>query len=99
MARQDSRLNQLLKALSGSYVREILSQPKYQDPKRLNRSELKVCSQNGEDGIIAEIFRRIGTGNRHFVEFGASDGSENNTALLLRQGWTGLWMDANTSGG
>jgi len=83
-------------AQSEQVVREILSRPRYQDPKRLNRYELRVCSQNGEDGILAEIFRRIGTANRYFVEFGASDGSENNTALLLRQGWSGLWIDADT---
>jgi hypothetical protein len=82
---------------SEQVTRAILSEPKHQDPKKLSRYEYKVWSQNGEDGIIAEIFRRIGTTNRHFVEFGASDGSENNTALLVRQGWSGLWMDADTA--
>ena len=52
----------------------ILSDPKHQDPKKLNQYEYKVSSQNGEDGIIAEIFRRIGTKNRYFVEFGAASG-------------------------
>jgi hypothetical protein len=75
--------------------RAILGQPKYQDPKRLNRHEYRVFSQNGEDGIIAEVFRRIGTTNRYFVEFGAADGFENNTVLLLRQGWKGLWIDGD----
>ena len=77
-------------------TRAILSDSRHQDPKKLNQHEYKVWSQNGEDGIIAEIFRRIGTTNRYFVEFGASDGSENNSALLVRQGWSGLWMDADT---
>ena len=86
-----------LNAQSEHIVREILSRPRYRDPKRLNRYELKICSQNGEDGIIAEMFRRIGTANRYFVEFGSSDGFENNTALLLRQGWSGLWIDADTA--
>ena len=91
------RFGRVIKAQSFQTLREILSQPKYQDPKRLNRYELKVCSQNGEDGIIAEIFRRIGTTNRYFVEFGSSSGIESNTALLLRQGWSGLWIDASAS--
>lgn len=74
---------------------ELLSQPKYQEPLRLAQYEGKVFSQNGEDGIIAEIFRRIGTTNRYFVEFGSSDGMESNTRCLLQQGWSGFWMDGN----
>jgi hypothetical protein len=78
-------------------TRAILSDPEHRDSKKLSRYEYKVWSQNGEDGIIAEIFRRIGATNRYFVEFGASNGLENNTALLVRQGWSGLWMDADTA--
>jgi hypothetical protein len=32
---------------------------------------------------------------RTFVEIGAGDGSENNTRLLLEQGWVGAWFDAS----
>ena len=74
---------------------DILNQPKYQDPKRLNQHDFKELSQFGEDGIITEIFRRVGTTNRYFVEFGSSSGFECNTTLLLRQGWSGLWMDGS----
>jgi hypothetical protein len=77
------------------FTQTLLEDPQHRDPKRLGRSNLKMTSQNGEDGIIAEIFHRIGTTNRSFVEFGASSGDENNTACLLRQGWGGLWMDAD----
>ena len=76
-------------------IRTILAQPKYDDPKRLSRFEAIVYSQGGEDGILQEIFRRIGTTNRTFCEFGAADGVENNTALLVTLGWGGLWMDGN----
>jgi hypothetical protein len=55
----------------------------------------KVYSQNDEDGIIAEIFRRIGTGSRRFIEIGAADGLENNTVWLLLQGWSGTWLEAS----
>jgi hypothetical protein len=65
----------------------------YADEKRLEVAGYKVYSQSDEDGIIAEIFQRIGTTNRRFVEFGCGNGRENNTSLLLLQGWTGLWMD------
>ncbi len=76
-------------------TRTLLSLPRYSDPKRLNRFESKVYSQAGEDGIIREIFSRIGVTNRFFVEFGSGDGQENNSVFLLRSGWSGLWMDAD----
>jgi hypothetical protein len=68
---------------------------RYGDPQRLLRYALQVCSQNGEDGMIQEVFRRIGTTDRIFVEIGVGNGSENNTAFLLSQGWTGFWIDGN----
>jgi hypothetical protein len=73
----------------------LRADPAYADPKRLERAGWKAYSQNDEDGIIAEIFRRIGVKHRSFVEFGAGDGLENNTAYLLAQGWRGLWMDGS----
>ena len=66
---------------------------RYSDDKRLEPAGYKVFSQGDEDGVIAEIFRRIGTTDRRFVEFGCGDGLENNTAYLLFQGWSGLWLE------
>ena len=66
-------------------------------PTSLNHYEYRVYSQNGEDGIIAEIFNRIGTTNKFFVEFGAGSGVENNTAFLLIKGWSGLWIEGDRS--
>lgn len=63
----------------------------------LNRYEYRVFSQNGEDGILQAIFSKIGRTNRYFVEFGVQDGNECNTRLLLKKGWSGLWMDADTT--
>ena len=61
----------------------------------LNNYEFSVYSQNGEDGIISEIFKRIGVTNTKFVEIGVQDGNECNTGLLLVNNWTGLWVEAN----
>jgi hypothetical protein len=71
-----------------------LAKPRHADPKRLLRYGFKLYSQNDEDGIIQEVFRRIGTTARTFVEFGVETGVECNTAKLLIEGWRGLWIEA-----
>jgi hypothetical protein len=78
------------------FVKRLLaSEPKYQDLRNLNRFEHRMFSQGGEDGILREVFRRIGETNRVFVELGSGDGLENNTATLLLRGWTGHWVDCS----
>ena len=62
----------------------------------LTAHELRVFSQNGEDGVLAEIFGRIGVAGGGFVEFGASDGAENNAAFLAQVlGWPGVFLEAD----
>lgn len=109
MSRVESLLHQVQENLSGvhrllywqyqascSIVREnILSRPEHQAALRLEKHGHKAYSQNDEDGIIEEIFRRIGSANRMFLEFGVANGLENNTLNLLNQGWTGCWIEAN----
>ncbi len=70
----------------------LLKKENQADPSRLGRFEYQVYSQNGEDGIISEIFNRIGETNRKCVEIGVAH-NENNTLHLLNQGWSGLWLD------
>ena len=67
---------------------------RHRNPKSLAPFGYKVYSQNDEDGIIREIFTRIGTTNKTFVEFGVDDGKECNTFALLFDDWRGLWIDA-----
>jgi hypothetical protein len=76
-------------------IERIKSTPRYKNPKSLVRFGGKVYSQNDEDGIIREIFARIGTTNKTFVEFGIGNGLENNTVALLFDDWSGLWIDAS----
>lgn len=55
-----------------------------------------VYSQAGEDGVIAEIFKRIGTTNRWCVEFGAWDGQVlSNSRALLTTGWSGVLIEGD----
>ncbi len=80
---------------TNGYATALLNSEKYKDPKRVTPHEAQVYSQSGEDGIIAEIFRRIGTTNRAFAEVGVGNGLENNTVFLLSQGWVGAWIDGD----
>jgi hypothetical protein len=61
---------------------------------RLELHGWKAFSQGDEDGILAEIFGRVGVRHHTFVEIGAGSGLENNTVYLLQQGWRGLWVEA-----
>ena len=58
--------------------------------KPLAKYESNITSQDGEDGVIAEIFNRIGEGNKTCCEFGAWDGKH------LSNTYT-LWHDKNWS--
>jgi hypothetical protein len=59
------------------------------------RHEWGLYSQNGEDGILRNIFHHIGTTHKAYVEFGTESGHECNTRLLREMhGWTGLLMDS-----
>ncbi|MGE0260375.1 MAG: hypothetical protein AB7T18_16650 [Alphaproteobacteria bacterium] len=95
LVRIQSHLHQLAIMEHQRYLKDILSDPKYDDRKRLERYGFKVYSQNDEDGIIQEIFARIGTTSKTFIEFGVENGLENNTVVLLLQGWEGLWIEGN----
>jgi hypothetical protein len=81
--------------LQHTYLQNLLAQPRYADPKRLLKFEQQVFSQNGEDGAVAEIFRRIGVTDRRFVEVGVGDGLENMTTFWLAQGWQGSWLEGD----
>ena len=64
--------------------------------ERLRASELRVHSQNGEDGIVLGIFSEIGVTDRRFVEIGVETGRECNTAnLSLNLGWSGLLVEGD----
>jgi hypothetical protein len=68
-------------------------------PPDLTAFELRVFSQNGEDGVLAEILRRIGVAGGGFVEFGVQDGTEGNTVFLAHVlGWAGVYLEADDAG-
>lgn len=92
LARRGEAIHQIL---SSTYREPLLAAEKAADPKSITAYGFTAFSQADEDGILEEIFRRIGVTNKQFFEFGCGDGVENNSTYLLFTGWKGLWMDGN----
>ncbi|HPZ14622.1 MAG TPA: hypothetical protein PLK04_10345 [Bacillota bacterium] len=60
-----------------------------------DRYEYSLFSQNGEDGILRYLFSEIGFGSRQFLEFGF-EGTENNSLrLVLKENFSGLFIDGS----
>lgn len=53
-----------------------------------------IYSQNGEDGIINYIFKKLNITKGNFIEFGAWDGKHlSNTYNLFLNGWDGIYIE------
>ena len=53
-------------------------------------------SQNGEDGVLQEVFRRLKIERGVFVEFGAGNGRElSNSLKLAEEDWGGVWIEVD----
>jgi hypothetical protein len=64
----------------------------------LSPCAFNVYSQWGEDGVLAEIFNRIGAENKWCLECGAAEGLFfSNTRTLIEAGWTGVLVEADSS--
>jgi hypothetical protein len=74
---------------------DIELEKRLKSDKHLEKYGFKVYSQSDEDGIIEEIFNRIGTTNKKFIEFGVENGLESNSHYLLLKGWNGLWIEGS----
>jgi hypothetical protein len=62
----------------------------------LQRFRRNVYSQNGEDGVLREIFRRLERPIGWFCEFGAWDGRYGSNAYnLLLRGWRGVMIEGD----
>lgn len=65
--------------------------------KTLEKYRANVFSQNGEDGLIEELCRRLGVSAGTCVEFGAWDGKHlSNTYNLVRnKGWKAVYIEGD----
>lgn len=62
----------------------------------LNKYRSNVHSQNGEDGVVAELCARLNIRSGAFVEVGAWDGKYlSNTYRLLEEGWSGVYIEGD----
>jgi hypothetical protein len=98
--RLESAVNELSSKVWSNTLEEhrLRNLEKWRAVRDLRAFERRVYSQNGEDGIIQEIFWRIGVESKYFVEFGVETGAECNCArLVLEEGWKGLFIEANPS--
>ena len=97
-------LNRILQYYYATNKKEVLFQSKLRqeidtikkkefkrDKKNLIPHGFKVFSQTDEDGILNEIFKRIGTTNKKFLEFGVNS-KDNNTTFLLLNVCTAIWI-------
>jgi hypothetical protein len=88
------KIDEIRQEIRDQFLQE--SQPTWVQSGDLRAFEKRVSSQNGEDGIIQEIFNRIGSDTRYFVEFGVETGIECNCARLVREEhWRGLFMESD----
>jgi len=85
-----NRINMAIsRGAATSALREI-------DVSTPNSWEFCGLSQNGEDGIIDFLTRKLLKPNRYFIEIGAGDGMENNTSwLAIVRRYSGLMIEGN----
>jgi hypothetical protein len=58
--------------------------------------EFSGFSQNGEDGILDVLRRKLSSSNRYFVEIGSADGMQNNSSwLVVAEQYAGLMVEGN----
>ena len=62
-----------------------------------SKVERSVYSQNGEDGVIEELFKVIEPGPKFAVDIGAGNGKQgsNTRNLILNHGWKGLLVESD----
>lgn len=60
--------------------------------------EFSGFSQNGEDGILDVLRRQLKSSNRYFIEIGAADGLENNSAwLVVAERYSGIMVEGDAT--
>ena len=67
-------------------INSLLSNKKfYERAKNINECELKIYSQNGEDGIIDFLLHKLNITKPNFIEIGVGEYVESNTRFLYER--------------
>ena len=66
-------------------VQISVNRNKYEQVKDLTETEVKIFSQNGEDGIIDYLIDRLNLEDKNFVEIGVGNYRESNTRFLYNR--------------
>lgn len=63
-----------------------------------SQEKLNIFTTHDEDGILLNIFQKIGTLSKRFIDIGSNDGINSNCAnLAFHFGWNGVFIDGNRS--
>jgi hypothetical protein len=99
-----ARVESLLEQVSyGQRILPALARRQFLDGVDLSpTAELRshrfgLLSQNEEDGLILELFKRIGVTDRRFAEIGCGVNGGNSGFLLSECGWSGLMVDGRNA--
>ena len=72
----------------------LINKTFYEKAKNINENELKIYSQNGEDGIIDFLLYKLGVNQPNFLEIGVGEYIESNTRFLYERFYqNGLIID------
>ena len=72
----------------------LINKTFYEKAKNINENELKIYSQNGEDGIIDFLLYKLGVNQPNFLEIGVGEYIESNTRFLYERYYqNGLIID------
>lgn len=92
LLRMDSKINSILRHSYRQDTDDIFANNEYYN---LINKRFQCLSQNEEDGVILELFKRVGVTNRQFVEIGSGRSGGNSGFLAKEFGWTGLMVDSS----
>ena len=63
-----------------------------------SKEKLNIFTVDDEDGVLLNIFTKIKTGNKIFVDIGSNDCINSNCAnLAFHHSWQGIFIDGNKS--
>lgn len=91
----EGKLNET-KLMLGQVLNERNKKNENQILKDIKKSEYKIFSQWGDDGIIQFLVNYLDIENKIFIEFGVENYKEANTRfLLMNNNWKGIIFDGN----